>query len=1116
MKKISKIKILLKYSAWLLILIVLSPNAIAQKKPVYFNHLSSSNGLSQNRIYGIVQDHEGFIWIGTEDGLNKYDGYNFEIFKRVPGDSLSLNDNQAQAIYVAKDGTLWAGGTLAGLSKYNSATKTFTRYQNDHSNPNTLAGNNITSFSEDNNGNLWIATQNNGFDYMLVREGKFIHMLNMLPQDYPLSKDQIYFIHQDRQNHLWIGSEGKIHYFKISYSGTGVPKLQPEKIEGQNIITSARAVKEDSERNIWIGTDGDGLLRFDYNNKVLKIFNPIDDGSHLKSISISALESDGNGNIWIGGSPPIDSKFYSIDESNPGLFKLNIKSRKIQQYQSDPKNEKSLSSNLILSLFIDKTGVLWVGTDLSGVNIYDKSVIKFSLLHTGPEESNRIKSAIRGFYLDKNNVLWIASSGSGLIAYNRSTDEYEFFKNNRNDPNTISNDIVHSIYDDGKYLWAGTVEGLNRFDKKRKIFKRYYIDSLNIDPANPASRVNTINYNIMEIDKLPGYLWFGTNGSGLVRFDKEKEKFKKYTYDPENENSLNNRANFVRTVWYSKSRPDELWTGTTNGINILNLKDETFRYYNYAPNDSASLSHPNVMHFYEDGKGYIWVATYGGGLNRLDPKTEKFLRFTEENSNLPNNGVYGTLPDENGNLWISTNNGITKFNPDTFQFRNYGVEDGLQSEEFNGGAYYEAPSGEMFFGGIKGFNFFFPSEVIDNKYIPNIVITGLKIFNEPIQVGEESPLKQQISKTKEIVLPYWQNDITFDYVGLHYKNPKKNKYAYKLEPYEKEWKYVEDVRNAHYTNLSAGKYTFYVKASNSDGVWNEEGKQLAIIINPPPWATWWAYAIYFFAFVGILGGIRKFELDRRKEKENKKLLQLENARKTKELEEARDLQLSMLPKALPRLPHLDIAVYMKTATEVGGDYYDFNVGLDGTLTVAIGDATGHGMKAGTIVSMTKALFASGGSKLDMKTYFNQSSDALKEIELGRLMMAFMMVKIKDNILQICNAGMPPLFIYRKQLNQVEEIMLKGMPLGAIKNFPYEIVETELSSGDTLLLLSDGLPELKNANEEQFGYNRVKESFKSVAKIKPEEIISHLKDQGSHWVNDKDPDDDVTFVVVKIK
>ena len=207
---------------------------------------------------------------------------------------------------------------------------------------------------------------------------------------------------------------------------------------------------------------------------------------------------------------------------------------------------------------------------------------------------------------------------------------------------------------------------------------------------------------------------------------------------------------------------------------------------------------------------------------------------------------------------------------------------------------------------------------------------------------------------------------------------------------------------------------------------------------------------------------------------------------------------------------------MKTATEVGGDYYDFNVGLDGTLTVAIGDATGHGMQAGTIVSMAKALFASGGSKLDMKTYFSQSSDALKEIKLGRLMMAFMMIKIKNNSLEICNAGMPPLFIYRKQSKQVEEILLKGMPLGAIKNFPYEIIKTELSSGDTILLLSDGLPELKNENGELYNYMRVKNSFESVAEKQPEQVINHLKEEGLKWVNDKDPDDDVTFVVIKVK
>ncbi|MCG6960664.1 SpoIIE family protein phosphatase, partial [bacterium BMS3Abin03] len=332
----------------------------------------------------------------------------------------------------------------------------------------------------------------------------------------------------------------------------------------------------------------------------------------------------------------------------------------------------------------------------------------------------------------------------------------------------------------------------------------------------------------------------------------------------------------------------------------------------------------------------------------------------------------------------------------------------------------------------------------------------------------------------------------------------------------KEANYVEDVRDAHYTNLSAGEYTFYVKASNSDGVWNEEGKQLAIIINPPPWATWWAYAIYFFAFVGILGGIRKFELDRRKEKENKKLLQLENERKTKELEEARELQLSMLPKNLPDLPNLDIAVYMKTATEVGGDYYDFNVGIDGTLTVVIGDATGHGMKAGTVVTATKSLFNSYGAHNDILFSFQEISRCIKLLHLQNLSMCLSMLKIKNNKLTMSSAAMPPIYLYRKETNVAEEYQFEGMPLGAISNFPYKQKEKILEPGDIILLMSDGFPELMNNNEEMFGYNRARKLFEELAAEAPEEIISKLKTAGSDWVKDKDPDDDVTFVVIKVK
>ncbi len=1114
MNNINTLNKAIKYSVFLLIYILLSSTVIAQKKPVKFNHLTSSDGLSQNTVATIAQDHDGFIWIGTEDGINKYDGYNFEIFKRNPGHSLSLNDNMGRSMHVAKDGTLWIGGSLTGLSKYNSATKTFTRYNHDHTNPNSLADDAVTYFSEDESGNLWILTANKGFDYMMVKEEKFIHMYNMLPPDYKISEDGIFFIHQDEKNYLWVGALGKVHYFKITYNETGVPKLQPVKIENQILKTAATSIEEDNDSNIWIGTAGEGLLKYDRVNNSLKTFQASDNNLALNSLVILAIENDEAGNLWIGGVP-LDDSFNPEKGTPAGLLRLNIKSGEIQKFFADPKEPKSLSGNRVLSLLLDRTGVLWIGTQVSGLNVYDKSVIKFSLVTTGPEEYYKIKGPIRGFYLDENKILWIASQGGGLISYDRSKERYEVFNYNERNPFSISTDLVNNIYDDGKYLWIGTMQGLNRFDKKTKTFKRFYID-----PSEPRSRFNAINYNIIEIDKLPGYLWFGTNGSGLVRFDKEKETFKKYTYDPEDQTSLNNRANFVRTVWYSNSRPDELWTGTTNGINILNLNDETFRYYNHDPKDSTSLSHPNIMNFFEDENGYIWVATYGGGLNRFDPKAEKFIRFTQENSNLPNNGVYGTLSDEEGNLWISTNSGITKLNPVTFEFRNYTVDDGLQSEEFNGGAYYKAPDGEMFFGGIKGFNFFYPSEVIDNKFIPNIVITDIKIFNESIRVGGDSPLKVQISKTDEIVLSHWQNDISFEFVALHYSNPSKNRYAFKLENYEDEWRYVGNVRIATYTNLDPGEYVFRVKGSNNDGLWNEEGRSIRLIIKPPWWRTNWAYAAYAFLFLASGFSFDRYQRARIKKIEQRRsqlaLLRAENQRKTKELEEARQLQLSMLPKELPNLPHLDIAVYMKTATEVGGDYYDFNVGMDGTLTVVIGDATGHGMKAGTMVTATKSLFSSHASNPDILFTFQEITRCIKTMNMQMLSMCLSILKIQGSRMQISAAGMPPALLFRNNTKVVEEIVLKGMPLGAYQDFPYKLREMEIFTGDTILLMSDGLPELFNKDKEMFGYERVMNIYKNSASKNPEDIIEELKNAGSEWTNDEAPDDDITFVVIKVK
>ncbi len=977
-KKIRKIWQLLA----LLILILLAHNAQAQNKPVIFERLSTRNGLSQNRVFDIVQDKLGFIWIGTEDGLNRYDGYKFKVFKNIPGDSTSLIRNQIDALHVSKKGELWLGGVRAGLNKFVSENETFVNYSNNHFDPNTLIGNWVIDISEDTTGNLWIATRFNGFDYFDITRNSFYHMANMIPHGYVINNETLTFIHQDRSNHLWVGGPGKLHLFKVLYTKDGIPRLKPVKIENQLVDFSAMSIEEDQGGSIWIGTFNDGLFLFDRTNHVLNPFKIDIPDRQYSNFMIKSIESDNSDNLWLTGflhEGEIDNTILH----GVGVIKIDLQTKTVKNYKNDLENKNSISSNVINVLYKDRTGTLWIGTDLAGINKYDQSVVKFSVFKTDQVNifgTNTV--GIRGFF-EENNILWIASA-SGLLAFDKLSGNYEQFVHDTNNNSTLSSDITRSLFSDDEYLWIGSMNGLNRFNKKTRTFKRFYLEPSTAQSSDP---INSVNYNILQLATLPQFLWYGSSGGGLVRFNKNDYTFKNYTYDPENENSFQNRDNFVRIIWYSDSRPNELWTGSTHGINIFNLETESFRYYNHDPKDEKSISHPNVMHFYEDEKGYVWISTYGGGLNRFDPKTEQFLRFTESNSQIPNNAVYGVLPDEQGNLWMSTNNGISKFNPNTFEFRNYTVDDGLQGEEFNGGALYKNSKGEMYFGGIIGFNSFYPADVRDNDVLPEIVITDLKIFNKSIRVGENSPLQKQISNTTEIALSYWQNDISFEFVSLHYANPAKNKYAYMLENYEDEWRYVDDIRSATYTNLDPGKYVFRVKGSNNDGLWNEEGKSLTVIISPPWWRTNIAYLFYLIVLGLVIIAIDRIQRVRLRNQEKRKaqlaILEAENERKTKELEEARELQLSMLPKELPQLAHLDIAVYMQTATEVGGDYYDFHVGLDGTLTVVIGDATGHGMKAGTMVTTAKSLFNSYAPNPDILFSFQEITRCIRQMNFSQ-------------------------------------------------------------------------------------------------------------------------------------
>ena len=1096
---------LFQFFTLVLLMVSMHPFDIyGQDKPVQFERISTSDGLSQNNVFSITQDQKGFIWIGTEDGLNRYDGYNFKIFKKIAGDTLSLSDTYIMTVLESVNGTLWVGTEFGGLNKFNSDTETFTSFQHNHTDPNSICSNFITSLHEDTIGNLWIGSRESGFDYFNITNRTFVHATNMLPAGFKFESNEIIFIHQDAKQRLWVGCPEKLYLFRIDYSSQSIPQLLPMKINNLTLTSPAISIEEDVKGNIWIGTVSDGLFIVDNESQSLQKYKLEKFFDTEKNYPVTAIESDKDKSLWLG-------------IMNIGLLSLDLENGAYKIFRHDPKSGTSISNNMVISLFIDKTGVLWAGTSIAGINKYDPTVVKFKLYQADPNRPDQlIGNSTRGFYLDEHDKLWICSAGGGLNVLDRKTGKYLHYRYDPSNPHTISSNTLRCIYEDeDKALWIGTDRGLNKFDRNDEQFERFYIDRTDSD--NP---VNGLNYAILEIPGRPGYLWFGTNGGGLIRFNKKNHQIKSYTYDPESENSLNNRDNFVRTLFYSDSRPDELWLGTTHGINIFNLDTEKFRYYEYNPDDNESLSHNNIMHFYEDKQGIIWIGTYGGGLNRFDPSAEKFKRFTEQNSNLPNDAVYAILPDEQGNLWLSTNNGISKFNPQTEQFRNYTVDDGLQSEEFNGGSFYKSASGEMFFGGLKGFNSFFPDEVLDNPYPPELAITDFKVFNKSVKIGGESPLKRHISETDKIVLDYWQNDISFDFVALHFARPARNQYAFKLDNYDEDWRYSGNKQTATYTNLDPGEYVFRIKGSNNDGIWNEQGKSIQLVITPPWWKTNLAYVSYGLLIILGIFAADRFQRRRMLFKEQEKvkiaLLEAENERKTKELEEARNLQLSMLPKELPKLPHLDIAVYMKTATEVGGDYYDFHVGMDGTLTVVIGDATGHGMKAGTMVTTAKSLFNSYAPNPDILFSFQEITRCIKQMNLGKMSMCMTMLKVDGNKMQLSSAGMPPSFIFRRDTRIVEEQLIQGMPLGTMDNFQYKIQDTTLSPGDTILLLTDGLPELQNEKGELYGYKRVRNLFEEVAENEPEDIISELKSAGSAWVNDHDPEDDVTFVVIKVK
>jgi ligand-binding sensor domain-containing protein/serine phosphatase RsbU (regulator of sigma subunit) len=1027
---------------------------------IKFNHLTIEDGLSQSSVTCIFQDLKGFMWFGTQDGLNRYDGYDFHIFKNIPSDSTSLTDNFIFSIYEDKEGDLYIETQSGNFHKYNPRTESFKIVSKENLDLKGAKVSTVGSFLAEASGIKWTggAGRGTGLERLNTKTGEVIHYKHNPLDPSSLSDDKVYSIFRDRYGNLWIGTSNGLSKLNEKSGKFYHYKNEPE---NPNSLPDnwVWPIFEDTQGNLWIGTVKGGLCLFD-----------------PKKISFTS-------------------------------------------YKNDPNDPASISDNFIFSIYEDKGGVIWIGTNTGGINYFHPASQAFNNYTHDPKDKNSISdNNILAINVDSKGNYWVSSRNGGLDKISPTKNSY--YNYSSDSPHKLLSNLIQVIYEDrAGMLWLGTFSsGLMEFDPSSGTYKSY---------KNKSGSQNSISdnriYSVIEDSR--GFIWIGTYGGGLNKLDRKTGIITAYMSNDEDTNSISSNS-----VWsIIEDKIGSLWIGTFgSGVNVFDKERKIFRHFKNNPQNLNTICDNNVIRIFEDSKANLWFGTTKG-LSRYIKESNKFKNYNEENG-LANNFVFGILEDNDGNIWISTNKGLSKFDPEKGTFRNYYNHDGLPGNEFNQNAFAkDGRTGELLFGGPNGFSVFNPDDLKDNQFMPPVVFTDYLRYNTDDEEGK-AIIEKGISERKSIFLNYKDNIITLQFAALSYYNNFENRYKYKLEGFNENWIQLENNRSVTFTNLSPGEYSLMVTGSNNDGLWNKRGASLSILVSPPWWRTKIAYILYGIIFLSMLYGLRKFEINRREEKARmretelrmkateaeKRAIEAENERKTKELEDARKLQLSMLPKELPQLENLDIAAFMRTATEVGGDYYDFILQKDGVLNIAFGDATGHGLQAGTMVTLMKGFFTSDSAKLDLKEFMNHCNEMIREIKLGRMLMSFSYIKIDESNLRITSAGMPPIFFYDREMDEVEEIIIQGMPLGAMRNYSYKIIEKKFKSGDVILLLTDGLPEQMNAKEEMFDYTRVKNNFRDAAGNSTNEIINKLVVSADKWMEGTTQADDISLVVIKVK
>ncbi len=1094
-----------KIGLWLPIIICLAGRSADGADLCKFERLTPRHGLSHSVVYSVLQDHQGYMWFAGEGGLNRYDGHAFRAFNPNPHDTTALATKDISQIFQTRDGRIWLSTWGAGLNVLDPATLKFVRLQANPQSPHGLQDNRVQMVYQDKAGTLWIGTYQSGLQRLHFNEKQPLIpdrlQFDRFSTDTPvrLSNNRVWVVAEGYNDDIWIGTDDGLNL--LNPLSDEIRYLTHNYADSTSLSHSrVRAILKDHTGVYWIGTQS-GLNRYDPQRNAFTRYFPHPEKLNSVENIITSLWEDHTGQMWVG-------------TEGGGLARLDRQTGQFQIYTHDRLNPNSLSHDDVRALCEDASGNLWIATRGGGVNKLDLKPQKFQALPGEYTAAFQLShNTVTAVWMDRFQRLWLGTDGGGVNLVTESeSGEIKNVTTLTYEPESrvsLALARIRAIYEDSYGdVWIGMYQnGLIRVPatefatpKTPSVFQLF--------AANPDDSTCLSNGRIMSIvEDKARHLWIGTD-HGLNRLDLSRLQqsgqiaFTRYFQ----ENGLPD--NSISALLCDSG--GQIWIGTRNGLAKWQPGSSSFKQYQHQDAAANSLSDNLIQCLTEDAAGQIWVGT-AYGLNQLNPTTGQIQRFFMTDG-LANDVINSLTTDINGHVWIATNQGLTRYNPAAKSFRSYGMDHGLPAHEFYRNAIYKSPTGRIVLGSFNGAAAFDPGKLQDNSYEPPVVLTAFKKFDHEIEFD------RAIGELDVIQLSYRDNFFSIEFAALDYTHPERNQYAYKLEGFDTGWINAGNRCYASYTNLDGGRYTFSVRAANSDGIWSSKNTSVRLIIAPPFWKTWWFRSLIAGLLIGIV--IAGFALQRRRYQ-----LQIEQKGKLEEMERARSIQLSLIPKHPPSDPDFIIAGYMKTAREVGGDYYDFiRSGNDGKLYITIGDVAGKGIPASLLMVEVRAIFHSLAPEnlptLDIivranRLLYPHLAEMVNPMFITMLLLGW---DHHTGELTYTGAGHERILVYRRATKKCEVIRPGGVCLGIVDSIEYAVNENtlQLNAGDRIMLYTDGVTEYQNSAKEMFGLPKLTDFFAKTGENNPKDIITQLLETLREFSQGEVQMDDVTVVVMEKK